>query len=288
MMVEIKKNTRIIRTLILSVILLVIMVQFTRTLGLFARGFDSQAIFEQFLFYVAPGISLLVIVLAVFFIEILITSKDSKYGNSIAFADQGEFPAIPIFKLITPLGLLLISLTISVILGAVALFTQQQTFTGLAVLPQQFTAVSSTIFSSALIPISENLDTGALLAVLFLVLRIIARRTDMNKGAFATYVYFFGTLLSGITGVLNHLFRYSGSETSLIVVFIFWSVGGFITILTGSFIPFVTLHFANNFFYDLRRFLSTDGALQIFIILITLLVIIDVVYFYYKFRRRGQ
>lgn len=272
-------KNRLIGALILSAFLLFIMAQFTQTLGLFAKGFDSKEILDQFFFYVSVGTSAMVVIWLLFMLEYVIKKGDSRYGNSLGFASQGEYPAIPFFKRLSSFHIAFISLIVFSILGlAFFLSGAQQTFTGLKVLPQQFSPTSSLIFSSVLIPISENLAAAAVLAFLMFGIRHLARKYNWNKVSFAILAYFLIPLLIGIYGVAQHNLVYSESEVALLVVFIFWYIGGLITVAIGNILPFIIQHFVNNFLFDSKRLFDLEPTKNYFIIGIIVMVVLYVLY----------
>ena len=98
--------------------------------------------------------------------------------------------------------------------------------------------------------------------------------------------WLFGILLAGLYGYLNHLLHYGSNEISLTVVILFWSVGGFLTVLTGSAIPFIIMHLMNNLFFDLKNFYSND---LILIFTIVVLILLSSFYLYlYVFKKKKK
>lgn len=283
-----ERNKKIIRVLSLSGILLFIMVLFTQTLGLFQTGFESEEILQQFFFYIGPGLGFLIGILIFWFIELLILKGDSEYGNGIGFASQGEFPSPKFFKKFSNFHLFFLSLIIFSILGFLIFISGEQgTFTGLHVLPQQFSPTSSLLFSGALVPISENLGAGFLIAFLFYLTRKMARMGNWKRANYVILVYAVFPLLTGVVGVMNHILR-GYTETQLWVVFIFWTIGGFITILTGNIIPFIVMHFDNNFFYDVKRLFVSDVITTYFFISITILIVLYILYLFWIRKRKKK
>jgi len=249
---------RLLNFFILAIILGVILIQFTQTIGLAARGFDSEEVLKQYFFYVAPGVGALLIIFMIFMWEHMRNEGDSKYGNSIAFASQGENPSLPFFKRFTTPQLALLSAILFSFSGLFATLTNQESFTGITLLPQQFTASSSILFSTALVVVSENLGAALTIAFLFLILRHYSRKFNLSSTNFKIIALSLFGLVVGVVGLANHLLRYSSSEIAKTVVFFFWAIGGYITVITGSFIPFAMMHASNNIFIDLRRFFSSD------------------------------
>ena len=267
------KNKQILRVTILSAIFLIIVIQFTQTIGLISKGFDSQEVLTQYFFYAAPAIGYIVALLLLFFVALRIT-KDDKYGNSQSFASQGEFPAIPFWKRFTTIQLAFIWLILFGIAGLFSVITKQQTFTGLALLPQQFSPLSSTVFSAALVVISENMGAYLTIAFLHFLLRYVAIKINLGRANYAIIAYIFFPIVVGLVGLGNHLLRYSGSDTALLVVFLFWYIGGLITVAIGSAIPFIFMHVSNNVFIDLARFFDSDTVITGAIITIVAFIII--------------
>jgi len=265
---------RILRYVVLSAMLLFIMALLSQTIGLSAGGFDSDEILTQFFFYIGPGIAFLLGILLLFVAGIIITKDDVKYGyDSLAFADQGEKPAFSLFKDFTSLQILILSIIFFSILGILTFSIKQESFTGLRMLEQQFTIVGSVLFSSTLIPISENLGASFLIALSLFGLRFYARKKNLSSANFTGFAYFI-ILLVGIYGVANHSLRYSGSDIALWTVFLFWAFGAVMTLITGSFIPFLVMHATNNLFIDLGRFFSNENLFIYFGIYVFILIVI--------------
>jgi hypothetical protein len=281
-----EKTQRFIRFGKLTALLFFIMVLFSQSVGLFRTGFESQEVLTQFFFFTTAGAGFTIGLFLVFLLETLITEDDSKYGSSVGFVSPGETPALPLFKNFTGPQLFLASLIVFGSLGLFTLFTQQTTFTGVGSLEQQFTAVDNIIFSSALIPASENLGAAFLIAFSLFGLRMIARRVNMGKTNFQLIALFIIPILVGLYGFANHNLRYQGFDLSLVVVFFFWYTGGFITMLTGSFIPFWVMHISNNLFFDFRRFFSEDIVAIYVGIVLTILIAVYIITYGIKPKRR--
>lgn len=265
---------RIIGTFIFAASLLFILIAIPQTVGLGATGFESDIVLQQFFFYVAPGIGFLIGIILLFIVETLIIKGDKKYGDSLAFNSPGELVPIKFRFLRNPFQLILLSIIIFSVLGLVNVFTEQRTFTGVGVLEQQFSQTESLLFSTALIPVSENLGAAFFLAFTIFLLRVAARKYTWSKQNFVILSVFMGTIVVGIYGLINHLLRYGDSEISLLKVFGFWSAGGFLSVLSGSFIPFWIMHADNNVFFDFARSFSSDSILIWAVIFIVVLAAI--------------
>jgi len=256
-----QRTRRIIDLLGLILVIGSIMVLIPQIIGFGREGFSQEEIYKQFTFYVQTGTAYLLFTGIAFFVSFFIFRKyKESYGDSVAFSSQGETPSFSYFKKYSNLRLFLICFIIFGVLGLVNFITKQTVFTGVAVgsVGQQFTVVDSLLFSSALIPAAENAGAALVLALGLIGIRFWAKKANIGKNNFMMLCLFLIPILVGIYGVTNHLLRYSSSDIALITVFMFWLIGGLITILTGSFIPFWVLHIMNNLFFDLKRFFSND------------------------------
>lgn len=256
-MVNINK-TNVISTVVLVIVLISVGLFFPQFLGLSKAGFEDPQILEKFQFYSNTAIGFLVGLIFVYLVELLVRKGDKSYGDSVLFNAPGEKPALPFFKRFSTLQLTLFFLIIWTVLAFASQSLQMETFTGVGTLGQQFTPIDSILFSTVLVTISENLGAGFFMAVILAGIRLYARKTDMSSNSFVLISRFLLPILVGIYGLSVHLMRYAGFDTSLTVVFIFWFIGGLITVLTGSFMPFLTMHIANNFFYSLSESFSSD------------------------------
>lgn len=273
-MVSLGKNTKsVISTFTLVIILISIALLLPQVLGLSRGGFEDPEVLEQFQFYTNIAVGFLVGLVFAYILELLIRKGDKKYGDSVLFNAPGESPALPIFKRFSSLQLSWLFLIIFSVLAFVSQNLGMQTFTGVGTLGQQFTPVDSLIFSTALVTVSENIGAGFFMALILVGLRVYARSTNMPKTSFVNISRFLVPLLVGIYGLALHLMRYAGFDTNLGVVFLFWTIGGFITVLTGSFLPFWMMHIANNFFFDLSKNFSSDVVSSTAFIGITILVL---------------
>lgn len=254
------------------------------TIGLGRGGFDSEEVLKQYSFYV-NGYILLALLAGAFIVQFIINRGDNKYGNSLYFASQGEKPSVPFFKRFSQLQLTFLSIIIFGLLAMVSFLVRQQVYTGVAVLEQQFTVVDSILFSTILIPASENLQVAFIAAVAIVLFGILARRTNMTAGNFVIFSAVIVILIFGFFGWANHLLRYGGSDIDILIVIGFWTIGGLITFVTGSFIPFWIMHMMNNLFFDLSRWFTNE---LIFTIAMSGIIILALSYiFIYRGRLLG-
>lgn len=279
------QSIKTVRVLALSAILTALAFLVSQSVGLGAGGFDTEFILQQFSFYMA-GFIYLGIILMLFFAEKIIKKGDVRYGDSLAYASQGESPSLGIFKKVSSFQLFLGSVIIFGFLGLGMVVTNQTTLTGLKVLHvQQFTPVGSILYSSLLIPISETFGAAAVIALAMFTIRWYARKNNWSKANFTISTLFGSLILVTIYWVINHLLHYGGDDLSLTVVAGFGFFGALITILSGSFIPFWVLHLMNNLFFDLRRNFDSD---LIVIYTVAFLVMLVVLYVYLYIIRKKK
>jgi len=255
------RTKKILSTIGLAVVLIFCMALITQTIGLSQEGFDSKPVLEQWFFYAPIGGVYLFGVLLIFIFELYTKKSDERYGSGVGFADQGELPGVSMFKKYSSFQIFFASVIIFGVIGMVVLLNKQTAFTGIGLIPQQFTAINSLIFSSMLVPASENLGAAFLIAFSLFLARKYCRRENVSRANFLMFVFILIPLVVGMYGLSNHMLRYGGLDQSLIVVFFFWMLGALITLLTDSFIPFWCMHIFNNFFFDLKRFTSNESIL---------------------------
>lgn len=253
-------KARILRYCVLGFVLITCMVLISQFIGLGKAGFDSSGIFKQFTFYVGPGIGFLIGIFFLFVIEILTKKGDNTYGSSLSFNDPAEAPALPVPLFKKWFKLLLLSIILCCIIGLLSLFfnNANQQFFGLGTLEQQFTLTDSIIYNASLIPASENLGAAFFFALVFLLWRNFCRKHNVAKWSFWMVIVLLAIVVFITYGVINHQLRYQFDEVAIQNVIMIWGIGGVITVLTGSFIPFWVLHTVNNIFVDLQSSFASD------------------------------
>jgi hypothetical protein len=275
-----KTTSDIVRNVILGIILLVLGVFLTQTIGLFKGGFTNLDDFKTFVFYVIIPPSALIIILSLVVITNILFRDNETYGTSLCFNSPSSSPALlgTEFKFFQKaMGLFLLSLLIFSIMGLYVAWNKQS-FLALGNVKESFTKTDRIAFQSFLVPISENLGIAALLTVLIFTLRFYAKKYNWSSTNFTILIYLFSIILFLTYGILNH-FSVSGStEVAITSHAGFWLIGGTITLLTGSFIPFFVMHFMNNLFYDLSTLFSNEIAISIGIVLIIIEVILLFIY----------
>lgn len=275
-----RHTSDIVRNSVLLAILIALGILLTITIGLFKGGFKDFDNFKMFVFYaILPIGSAIIIILMVVVNNILF--KNSEYGTGVCFNSPNENPAIlgKYFKFFrNPINLLLISVLIFSLLGLYIAFTKQ-TFVGIGEFKEQFTKGDKIAFQTGLVTIGENLGVAAWFALAIYGLRLLSKRKNFGELNFNLLSWLAMIIIYFLYGVLNHMSVAGSSEVAILNHAGFWVMGGFLTILTGSFIPFLILHICNNLFYDLSTLFSSEIAIVfgiIFIIVSAILLFISI------------
>jgi len=268
-------NKRLIGALILTALLIFAGLIIPLTLGLGTESINEEGIGNIIDFYAKFYWSILVIWAVM--ITFIFIKKNNKYGDSIGFFGIGQKPGLKIFKNFSSSQITLGSLIIFSSLFLLANFLKLGGFTGLRVLPQQFSPTQSLLFSTLLIPISENLLLGAIISLLILGLTLIAIKYKLQYSDYMIYLYTGLFIIAGSFGVIWHNTAYPGSDLAKYVIFFFWGIGATMSVAIGLFTPFVIMHMTNNFFIDFSRLYSSD---LMFTVMISFILILIALYFY--------
>ena len=282
------KQSSIIRMFALTVVLITLGVFMTQSIGLFKGGLSESARWQYFIYYIIFPSAALVGIISLFIMELVIIKGDNLYGNSLAFNDSGsDIHLSKYFDFMkSPFKLFFISIILFGILG-IYISVSEQSFIGVGSLPQQFTATDNLIFSTLLVTISENLGVAFWFALTIFGLRWAARKYNWSRGGFIFSLYISSLITFLIYGLVNHFSRYGGSDISLQSVGMFWILGGILTMITGSFIPFWVAHMSNNFFLDLRQILSNEQIIT-FVIIFEIILIIIFAFIQLKSRKKEE
>ena len=186
----------------------------SNAIGLGRGGFDAYEILNLQTFYLIGGIFAFGLFL-LFIYSVFITKDDGKYGSSIGFASLGEKPHFKFFKRFTVLQITLLSIIFFMLLGFLnyAYFAEigigQKSYTGISFLEaQQFTHVDSVIYSTFLIPGSENLGAALFCAFVMILIGLWARKTLMKDRDYSWLIIILPAVAIGIFGWINHQLRY--------------------------------------------------------------------------------
>lgn len=261
-------------TLILIIILATAITVLSGFIGFGKSGFDIAAVLQQFQVYVGFGIGSLV---GLFFLELYFRQSGKEYGLSTFFNS-------PRFNFIrNPLKLFLLSLIIFSILGLVATF-YHQTFLGVGTLKEQFTVGDGILYNWVLVVTSENLGASLFAGIGVLFLFLAYKKYKYGSENFKYLAIFLFILMFIVYGFVLHQLRYSQSEPDLMRVLLFWGLGGIITALTGSIIPFLVMHGMNNTYVELAAKYANESFLIPIIIFIGVIIGI---YYYFFIRSKG-
>jgi hypothetical protein len=230
---------------------------FTLFFGLGAGAFSEEDVFVKNNFYIPYGITFLVLIIMLKIAGLIVFSKkDSEIEGSLSHdPDQSLLGKLRVVR--NPFMLTLLMVIVFGVLGWFA--TRFQVFfSGVPSLEQQFTKGADLFFSVYPGSPSETLGAFFLMSLFGLIVGIMALRGRISRGMFPVFIIIGYPLLSMMYGYINHLARYGGSELAITNVLVFWFIGGLITALTGSMIPFFIMHDANNFFFRLSKLFSSE------------------------------
>lgn len=193
---------------------------------------------------------------------------------------------------LNPLRVFIVSIVLFGIYGLFLINNPQIAISGVPQLQvQQITPASEIAFGSLVPAFAEN---GFLLFFAFLFFGIaiyIAGRFKLGWGGYFMMAFFI-SILMGAFWMGLHLITYSNSEASLLATFIFGFFGTLLTVLTGTFIPFLIWHIMNNAFIKLNDLITfKEDIMLISIISLILLVIIWIwveVWFYKRRKRKSE
>jgi len=278
-----KKNRQIIDVGIISVLTIISLILIPLLTGFGAGGFEREEVVRKYWMYAGPGVGFLLGIIILFLLNRFIYD-DEEYGNSVLMHSPDQPPSLFSFTN-TKIGIfqmLFISLIVFSILNIFVTLTQ--TFY-MGVPSMQFTALAG--ISSAVEPAAtaENLGAIFVMALVLLLLKRFAEKTNMNKTIFVILAIILLILSCLSYGFINHQMRYAGSEKSMLKIAGFWGTGGLITAITGSFIPFYIMHAENNLYLSLTQMYSSDIVIIFNIFFIVILVISYVLLFVIKKKR---
>lgn len=248
------RNKEMIGALITTALLITIGLLSPLTLSLGTGEIDGVS--DQISFYSWFYWSLVVI--WAIYLVFRYTGINNKYGDGTAFSSIGQKPGLEMFKGFTHLQLSMLSLIIFSITFLLANINQLGGFTGLRVLPQQFSPAQSLLFSTFLIPIPENLLATAVIGLLLLILTFISIKFKLRESDYFIFSYIGTFFVLGTFGVIWHKTAYPDSDIVAVVIFMFWGIIGLIGLATQSIWPGIIMHQMNNFFIDFSRLYTSD------------------------------
>lgn len=230
---------------------------FSLFFGLGAGGFERNDILAKNNFYIPYGIIFLIGLIACKLVGLFYFSSNKKEYDG-AFIHDSEQSIFKGFKIIK--NPFLLSFFCFIFFGIIGYFASRYNtfFTAVPKYEQQFTPAADLFFSVYPASPSETLGALFLIALFGLILGIFVYRQKLAYSTFTVLFIIGGSLLSMAYGIINHLSRYGSSDIAMSSVTLFWLIGGLITTLTGSVIPFLIMHDINNFFYRFSKLFSSD------------------------------
>lgn len=246
---------------------------------------NPEIAFQLSLFPILWAVSMIVV--AGLYFTRKIWRKENKYGNGFGFFEIGEFPSLNFLKKYTAPQLTLLSFLIFGTLFLIANVTRTlgSGFTGLSVLPQQFSPTQSLVFSTLLIPMAEEVFSLAFIGLFVFILVLMAVRYNWGKTEFAGYYFGLIPIAIGLLAMIWHSTAYQNSDVALGLVFGFWFIKTLIVLATGFFLVGWVMHLLNNFFMDFSR-LYSDGTVLGFTIFLLFAVLVLYLYLY-VFKKRN-
>lgn len=220
-------------------------------------GFEQEAVLQKNNFYLPYGTIFLIGLIVVQIISLFVFSgKDkTKDGALIHDPEQGMFTKSLINK--NPFLLYFFSIIIFALIGWYA--SQYQTFfSDIPKFEQQFTVGADLFFSVYPASPSETFGALFLVSLVGLIIGLFVKSGKLSRNFFLVLFIPLGTLVSMFYGIINHLARYGSSDVAIQNVMVFWGLGGFITTITGSVIPFLVMHDVNNFYVRFSKLFGSD------------------------------
>lgn len=251
---------------------------FSLFFGFGAGGFERSEILAKNNFYIPYGIIFLLVIVAEKVIGMIMFGRKG-YAHDGALIHDPEQSPLGGFKVFNrPILLVSISVIVFFALGWFA-STQNTFFSDIPKYEQQFTVGADLFFSVYPAAPSETLGAIALIGLVGLVLGWFTYKGKINPFVFFALFLILSTIVSMSYGIINHYARYGDSEVAITNVAFFWALGGFLTALTGSAIPFLIMHDVNNFFYRLSKLFASDIVNFIAGIVLAIMVVLFIILF---------
>jgi len=211
-------------------------------------------------------------------------------GSFIHNPDDSYLPVIekgfnkPISWIRDPKKLILISFIFFSLFALMGIFANIW-FTGL---PEEFQITNTAKLGLAVNPASDG-ETFAFIALIgfaFFYLKFLFKKNKYPMWIFWVLIFLVIVPLFGLGGTIYHRYRYGSDIVTMIQVFVFFTLGGEITALTGSLIPFAVWHQTNNFFQKATELFSSDTMIVFTVLFFIFLIIFAILYFIIKRRNK--
>jgi len=257
----------------------------TLFVGLSLGGFERENILQKTIFYTPYGIIFLMGLIALKIAGIFVFGKKHADVEGVTIHDPAQSP-MPKLKIIkNPFLLGFFCIIVFGILGWVA--SKYQTFfSALPDYQQQFTKGADLFFAIYPASTAETLGALFLISLLGFILGYMVMKQKLGKVWFLVLFFIMGPLISMAYGIINHIARYSGSEVAMANVAAFWLIGGVITVISGSIIPFLLLHDINNFFYKFSQLFSSEIVTITTFLVLGMMTVLFLIVLFKKSKRK--
>jgi|GEM_PF-5752787 len=265
----------------------------TLFIGFGAGGFEKEEILGKNNFYLGYAALLLLGVVACKIVGLFIFGKkDEDIEGAISHdPEQSLLGNLRILR--NPFLLTFFCIIIFSLLGWLASINQEffGKFYGLGIVPeysQQFTKGADIFFSMYPASPTETLGAIFLISLVGIVLGVLVKKEKLSKTMFNILFIPIGTFFCLVYGLINHALRYGFSQVAMSSVAFFWTLGGLLTTLSGSFIPFLIMHDINNFYYKFAKLFSSTIVTGLTFAVIGIMIgVFLIVYFKRRAKRKN-
>lgn len=284
--------TREILEILFLIIYVVILVGiFSMFFGFGAGGFEREAILQKNGFYLNYGHYFLIGLIAIKMAALILFKKakdKSLEGSFIHDPEQSIFSKFLIIR--NPFLLYFFSIILfSLLAWWLVQLNQTAFFMPTPIYEQQFSTGADLFFNVYPASPVETLGALFLISLFDLFMAILLYKGKFGRGFFMITSILVYPIISLVYGLINHAARYSSSDVAYSNVALFWFVGGEVTALTQSVIPFLAMHDVNNFYKRLSELFSSDIITFLtFVSLAILIISFIVLYLYLKKRKNNR
>jgi hypothetical protein len=228
------------------------------------------------------------------FFSIIIGHDPQEDGALFRFLNWTKFPILlKVSKwLSNPVRIGIISILIFGILGIWS-STSGTFFSGIPPTQFQVTPTVQTIFASEPASTGENgvfiflLFSVELSLLLFFLKKLIPNNKNLRVVVYFVLALTLMSLFLGAQWMSYHYLRYGTDDAKLLATFIFGSLGAFLTVFFGTFIPFYVWHFTNNAFLKISEIITINESVVVltgllYFLLLILWISIEVIIFVIK------
>ena len=251
-------------------------------------GAESSDFIEKSSFYWGFGGFAMIYILIMTFIQIMLKKKhfignvvlnDPEYSG-ILTNKQGK----PYIKL---KNLVFIAILLFSVLGFFATVKNEFFLVGIPAPELQVTETGNVLLSTE--PASF-VETILFVPLISLLLTFSYVKFFLKNKSYLHYLMIFLIIpiISGLGWLAIHSFRYAGSESSLVAVFLFGFFGSLLTCITGTPLLWWIWHFFNNAFQKMNSILSEQTILIIFIFIWIITILLWVALWVNEQNKKGS